>query len=210
MTFDLVRPVPVAPLRTAARIRREGKRIQLVESVILGGPDQDEEVAVASVLRLRTGESADVAAASAPDLPSPPPWHGDDARTSWFASKGLDERMVPAYLRSLELSPSHPHAVWFRLPRPVVAGHPTPPSVLVAAFADFASGVGQRLDIGALIAVNPDVSVQVFREPESEWIAVESTAYYAADSVGQTAARMFDRRGYIGTASTALLVDRST
>src|SRR5919106_6502886 len=53
ITVDLLRPVPVAPLRAPARVVREGKRIQVVEAVL---HHEDVEVARCAALRLRIGD----------------------------------------------------------------------------------------------------------------------------------------------------------
>ena len=56
LTVDLMRAVPVARLETAARVVREGKRVQVVEAALV---HDGVEVARASARRVRTADSAD-------------------------------------------------------------------------------------------------------------------------------------------------------
>ncbi|MFO1537577.1 MAG: acyl-CoA thioesterase domain-containing protein, partial [Actinomycetota bacterium] len=56
LTVDLMRAVPVGRLTGVTRVVREGKRVQVVEASL--GHD-GIEVARASALRIRVGESAD-------------------------------------------------------------------------------------------------------------------------------------------------------
>ena len=50
-TIDLFRPVPLEPLRVETHIRRDGKRIQVVEAILRHG---DLEVGRATALKIRT------------------------------------------------------------------------------------------------------------------------------------------------------------
>src|SRR5690349_17891455 len=52
--MEVLRPVPLRPLTTAAAVVRPGKRVQLTEAVMRDG---DQEVARASVWRIRAQEA---------------------------------------------------------------------------------------------------------------------------------------------------------
>src|SRR5690242_8979985 len=53
LTVELFRPVPLAPLRVAARTTRAGRNVQSLEASVFAG---DVEVARASALRLRVAD----------------------------------------------------------------------------------------------------------------------------------------------------------
>src|ERR1700709_2246028 len=50
---ELLRPAPLTPLTVVTRIRRPGKRVQLVEAVLLAG---ETEIALATALRIRLAD----------------------------------------------------------------------------------------------------------------------------------------------------------
>lgn len=207
LTVDLTRPVPVAPLGVAARVVREGKRVQLVEAALL---HDDLEVARASALRLRIGQSAGALEdPRRPDETPPRAPTGPDG--SVLARAGFP---VPGFIRALDmervcggLGLGAPACSWFRLRVPVVLGEPVSPLVRLAALADFTSGTANFLPIERWSSINADVSIHVLRQPVGEWIAVDAVAHVAEDGIGHSRAQLFDVEGLVGTGSTAQLVD---
>lgn len=207
LTVDLMRPVPVARLHTEARVVREGKRIQVVEAVLLhdGTP-----VARASALRIRTGDSARALThPRRPDESPPPPPTGSEE--SILARAGLP---VPGFLRALDmqrvtggLGLGAPACTWFRLTVPVVAGEATTPFQRLAALADFTSGTANFLPVDRWSSINADVSIHVLREPVGDWIAVDAVAHVAGDAVGHSHATLYDTSGMVATGSTAQVVE---
>jgi hypothetical protein len=210
LTFDLVRPAPLVALRVEAHVRREGKRIQLVEGVLL---HERVEVARLTALRVRVGDSDDPSVTADPRRPDDgaprPPTEG----RGW--SPGEQDGGVPGFLRALELdrvAGEHgmgaPATTWFRLTVPVVAGHDTTPAMRLAAIADFTSATATYLDPTEWSPVNPDVTVHVLREPVGEWIAVDAVAWYATDGIGHSRASLYDLTGLVGTGATSSILDR--
>jgi hypothetical protein len=210
MTFDLLRPVPVGRLHVEAQVRREGKRIQLVESRIV---HDGVEVAAARVLRVRVGDQSELAGGPPPALhvPAPPPPPSDGV-APWAQAGGVGDavraRYVPGFIKALEIARVTPTAMWFRLRVPVVAGEATSPAVLVAAIADFVSGSSSYLDSTTWSAVNADVSVQLLRDPVGGWIAVDARSWYSGDATGHSRADLFDLDGFVATATASTLVER--
>lgn len=207
LTIDLMRTVPVARLEARARIVREGKRVQLVEAALV---HEGVEVARASALRVRRGESAEALThPRRPDeAPPPPPTHVEE---SVMARAGLP---VPGFLHAVEmhrvtggLGLGAPACTWFRLTRPVVAGTEPSPLVRLAALADFTSGTANYMPIDRWSSINADVSINVLREPIGEWIAVDAVAHVAGDGIGHSRATLFDTTGMVGSGSTVQLVD---
>ncbi len=210
LTVDLLRPAPLAPLTVEAAVRREGKRIQLVDASLL---HDGTEVARASVLRVRIGDSDDPAVTDDPRRPDVAPPRPPRGGLTRFPEVSRVE--LPRFLRALELDrvagvhgQGAPATTWFRLVVPVVAGVETSPLVRLAAIADFTSATASYLDPMEWSAVNPDVSVHVLREPVGEWIAVDAVAFYATDGIGHSRSSLFDVEGLVGTGGTAAVLDR--
>lgn len=207
LTIDLMRAVPVAPLTASARVVREGKRVQVVEAVLL---HEGTEVARAGALRVRIGESAD--ALSDPRRPDEaPPRAPAGGGESILARAGLP---VPGFIRALEmervtggLGLGAPACSWFRLRVPVIHGEPTSPFVRLAALADFTSGTASFLPIDRWSSINADLSIHVLREPVGEWIAVDAVAHVAGDGIGHSRATLHDVEGMVGTGATTQVVD---
>jgi hypothetical protein len=210
MTFDLLRPVPVGRLHVEAHVRREGKRIQLVDTRIL---HDGTEVAVARVLRLRVGDHPELDGPPPAQLavPTPPP-SPDHGVAPWGEGAGVGDavraRYIPGFMKALDLVRVTPTTMWFRLRVPVVAGEPTSPAVRLAAIADFASGSSSHLDPTTWSAVNADVSAQLQREPRGEWIAVDARAWYSGDATGHSRADLFDQDGFVATVTASTLVEQ--
>ncbi|MBM3660007.1 MAG: thioesterase family protein [Actinobacteria bacterium] len=207
LAIDLMRAVPVARLETAARIVREGKRVQVVEAVL---EHDGVVVARASALRVRISDTASALThPRRPDESPPPP--PTQVEESVLAKAGLP---VPGFLLALDmhrvtggLGLGAPACTWFRLRQPVVAGVDPSPLVRLAALADFTSGTANFLPIDKWSSINADISINVLREPIGDWIAVDAVAHVAGDGIGHSRATLYDTTGMVGTGSTVQLVD---
>jgi hypothetical protein len=198
LTVDLHRPVPVGRLRVATEIAREGKRLQIVTATIRSG---DVEVARATALRLRLGEGPTVT--TDPDRPPVvPPGRPVEE------SHAVDGR-GPGFMASLEVRRADDGSAgpWFRMVAPVVAGEVASPTVCLAMVADFAANSANYLDPTRWSAINPDLTVHLARPPAGEWFTVSARSWHGRDGIGHSRADVFDLDGFLGTVTTASLVD---
>jgi hypothetical protein len=210
LTVELLRPAPLRPLTVRTRLRRPGRRVQLVESVLLDG---DVEVALATALRIRTAEVAVDDAVpppgSAPDGVEPPaPWTDEspsftDDRFPWLNTIGMDVRFVAGSLWR-----PGPSAAWFRMRMPLVAGEEPSSAQRVAVAADSGSGVGAALPFGPYSFLNPEITVHFARPIGGEWVAVQAGTMLGPAGTGVTTTRLWDNDGVVGQASAALFVER--
>jgi hypothetical protein len=209
-TFDLVRPVPMGRrLHVDTSIVREGKKIQVVQAVLRDG---ELELARALALRLRLLDVADAVAAPADppapaglDLPLPPPEEAVD--------RFGDQAGMPGFLRSMTLrriegDPAGRGIYWVRLRVPLVAGEETSPISRLAVVGDYTSLIGVMSDLGAVSAINPDVSLQIARAPEGEWVAVAGTTTLdRRTGIGHSVAALHDRGGVVAHSTASQLVE---
>src|SRR5919198_74797 len=79
ITFDIPRPVPIAPLEVATRVVRGGRRVELVQASVRAG---GEEVVRAVALRLRRAELALPGAWTPPTRPRRGPSTASSGRSS--------------------------------------------------------------------------------------------------------------------------------
>ncbi|HEX7094986.1 MAG TPA: thioesterase family protein [Acidimicrobiales bacterium] len=209
LTVNLWRAVPLTPLRVAHDVRREGKRLQVIDLSLFDG---ETEVASAQVLRVRTGDTSDPEVTQHPHRPStaPPPLPTGGGQL--FSGPAADRI---GFIRSLDaqrvigrLGEGAPSVMWVRMRQPLVAGCDTPPAARAAFGSDFASALASYLDISRWSYINPDVNLHLLREPTSEWIGIDGTTWVGERGIGHGRASMFDLDGFIGTASASQVVDR--
>ena len=200
VTFEFVRPVPLAELEVAAQIVKPGRRVQLLEGTVL---DQSgNEVVRARALRVGRTETA-VTPSEVAMPPGPQEGQAGDypVTATAFATHAMEIRFVRGAF--LELGPA---TAWFRLRYPLVAGEETSPMQRLAAAADFGNGISAALSWDEHLFINPDLTLYVERPPVGQWICLQARTRIAADGVGIAESQLFDEQGQVGRATQALLV----
>lgn len=207
LTYDILRPVPLAPLRVDVRPLRDGRRVQVAEAALT--TEDGTELVRCRALRIRTGE-VDVAPEAGTDDPAPRTGPDGLARFAGHETwqpygfwDAVDVRFVDG-----ELGPPGPATCWFRVVAPLLEGVEVTPLARVAAAADFGNGIGSPLPFGSYLFINPDLNVNVHRLPVGEWIAMSSRSVAHPSGIGLATSTLFDGAGRIGTASQSLFVDR--
>jgi hypothetical protein len=201
ITFEIMRAVPIAPLRAEARITRPGRRVQLVEGVLA---DDEGEVMRATAWRLRT------APVELPDLPrqGEPP-RPEAAEPGGFIATGQEvgyhSAMEYRFLKGAftELGPAK---VWMRMRHPLVAGEEPSPLQRVLTAADSGNGVSVTLDWTRYLFINVDLSVHLERMPVGEWICLDAVTRPHPNGVGIADTLLLDERGPIGRGLQSLLI----
>jgi hypothetical protein len=207
LTVDLMRPVPLTPLRVVSRVVRPGKKLQIVEAALLDG---DVEVAQARALRLRTLDDELEPAWHSPHVdPLPPP-----RQPGRFLRMNTGQ---VGFWNAVEMSPvagelfvPGPASVWFRLLVPVVAGVEPSPLQRVAAVADFGNGVGSGIDRTRISFINADVSVSLHRLPVGEWIGLDGLMFAEPTGIGVAETVLHDERGRIGRGLQTVILEALT
>ena len=211
LTVELLRPVPITPLRVSCEVVRPGRKVQLVRAVLTAG---DVEVAVAHGLRIRTTELP-VPAGVVTVEPAPPgPDHG--RRTRFLTTPAGGEvtgfHTTANDIRFLEggFDEAGPAFAWIRLLVPVVAGEEVSPAMRAAAAADFGNGLSWVLPATGWLFVNPDLTLHLARPPRGEWIGLRSRTFPSDGGIGMAESALSDREGRFGRAAQSLLLDRRT
>jgi Thioesterase-like superfamily len=201
ITFEILRAVPIAPLRVEARITRPGRRVQLVSGAL---SDEEGEVIRATAWRLRT------APVELPELPHPEAPPGPDtAEPGDFIPTGQEVGYHTAMeYRFLEgaFTKLGPAKVWMRMRHPLVAGEQPSPLQRVLTAADSGNGVSVTLDWNRYLFINVDLSVQLERMPIGEWVCLDAVTLPQPHGVGTADTLLLDERGRIGRALQTLLV----
>jgi hypothetical protein len=203
ITFEIMRPVPIAAVQVAARRLRDGRNTELVEASLSA---DGVEVMRATALRIRRAE-----------LPLPPGLA--EARRLPGSDQGRHEPFFPTgqevgYHTAIEwrfvagsFLEAGPATVWLRMRHPLLPGETPSPLVRVLAAADSGNGVSAALDYRRWLFINADLTVYLVRPPVGEWVALEA-ATTIAGGVGMATSVLHDEQGPIGRGLQALLVDR--
>jgi hypothetical protein len=205
MTVELLRPVPLDPLTVAVEVLRPGKKVQVLDAVIRAG---DTEVVRARALRMREVDLPTDDAVVLGDVMEPGPAGSTpyDSRT-FIATDGFFHAFDLALAHGSWGRPGQA-AMWFRLRSAVVAGEPVVPFSRVAATAEFTNGLGNAFPWGGYLFINPDLTVTVARQPESDWIGIDAHTVVGPNGSGFAESALYDERGRIGRATQSLLLDR--
>jgi len=204
ITYELLRPVPLAPLSLGIRVLRDGKRVQLLEASLHAG---EQEVVRATALRIRRD------AVPAPVPPTEPPPHGGPATSApihmpafeagppMFARDGMEVRFADGAFADVG-----PAFAWFRLRVPLLAGEEPSPLQRLAAAADFPNGIATAVSWATHVFINPDLTLYVERLPEGEWVGLDAVTRVGDSGVGVSDAALYDERGRVGRAQQGLYV----
>jgi Thioesterase-like superfamily len=202
LTFDLWRPVAVAPVETQLRVLREGRKAIFSEATLTQG---DAIAARCTALWLRSTPEA-TAFLDAPSIVPPRPETGRSipphiqAWSRFFV--GVETRMIEG-----DLAEMGPASVWFRMQRPLVDSEANSPLMNAVSAADLASGIAAVVDLRKWTFINADLTLHFWREPASEWILVEARTQPGPDGLAQTTATLSDTRGAFGTVAQSILIE---
>jgi hypothetical protein len=196
-TIDLVRPVPMGPLRVRTSTLKPGRKIQVVEALLID--DSDEVVTRAVAVRMP------IVAGFEPD-PDAAPLGPDEADVSrpepggdvvYYHSHGAEYRVGRLNERD--------HLMWVRLRTELLPGEPASPSMLAVAASDAPSGLTGIQQVGWR-SINADITTQLFRRPEGEWIGMVARSH-TWSGIGLAEAELHDVKGRIGRSTETVLVE---
>ena len=203
VTLEILKPVPIGPVRVEAEVVRPGRRVQLVEARLSG---EAGELIKARAWLLRPGE-IDIPE-EAVSMPQPPPGPEEGSEPGFFATgqdAGYHTAMEWRSVRGGFLEPG-PATFWLRMDCPLVAGEEPTPLQRTLVAADVGNGISAVLDWHRFIFINVDLSVQLERMPEGEWVCVDAATLPQQSGIGTAESVLFDRRGRIGRAAQTLLI----
>ena len=202
LAYDILGPVPVGPVRVAARLARGGRRVELIEAVLDAG-DEERPLMRLHAWRMRARDDGFGQALRAPHRP-------EDGRseTARFFSEEI------AYHRSLEwrfvkgsFNAPGPAAVWTRPACALVEGDAITPLEHLLVMSDAASGISHELDWQRFMFVNVDLNLALMRPPSGEWMCMDAVTRLSGTGAGQCFADLYDLDGLVGRSTQALLVD---
>lgn len=204
LIFDLWRPAGLRAYRVETEMLRDGRKAKTVQVRLKDG--ETEIGRCSALLTAQGGQSptdpfSTVAAADAPPEAGTPPPAFAQKWSRYF--QNVSVRLIEGALEK-----PGPAAAWMRLDLPMVEGEANTPLVQAVQAADFASGVGQIVDMREWTFINPEISLYFFRPPEGDWILIRSRTRAGANGAGLTTATLSDRQGPFAEVMQAMTFER--
>jgi hypothetical protein len=197
ITFEILRPVPLAPLTVEARVERPGRSVEMLEAALVG---PEGELMRARGWRVQVGE------VELDSAESPPPGPESAEPRPFFPTGeevGYHTAMEYRFVSGGFLEPG-PATVWMRMRGALVDGERPTPLERVLVAADSGNGVSAALDWRDHLFINTDLSVHLLRPPDGEWVCLDAVTYVNGLGLSDTA--LWDEHGRIGRAAQTLLV----
>jgi acyl-coenzyme A thioesterase PaaI-like protein len=224
LSYEFLRPVPMAPLKLTTHISRPGRRVQALQAELeadgmivcrasalrlVSTPKTLPELALAQVRAARAHALAE------PRDGQPVQFALDDSDHKSFASTAMEMRFLEGAPLAGELPemdtqskhvPSGAAQVWMRLRYPVLEDRPLTPLPRVAATSDFGNGVATVLPFEEYLFINADLTISIDRRPTGEWVALDARTLLHPGGIGWAESVVHDELGPVGRAAQALVV----
>lgn len=203
VTYEVMRPVPIGPVRVNAEILRPGRRVEMFGASL--SDDAGRELMRAQGWRLATSEVSfeqppgRLAAPPGPEAGEHRPFFETGHEVGYHSA--VEYRFIAGAFRELG-----PATVWMRMGVPLLPGEEPTPLQRLLVVADSGNGVSAAIDWSRYLFVNVDLSVHLHRMPEGEWICLDAVTLPETNGIGIADTALFDRRGPIGRAAQTLLI----
>jgi hypothetical protein len=206
ITASLLRPLPIGEMAIEVATDYTGRNAGHYSARLIAA---GKEVALFTALMQR--QTAVTLPDTLPGHPLPallPAPEECPVATFPFASS----RLGYADLVEARLARGHffrgPCATWFRLRHPLLEGALPGSYERVAVAADSGNGISAVLDLSKYVFVNSDLTINLLRRPQGEWIGLDARTQLGPDGGGLAESALFDGRGLIGRATQSLSVRR--
>jgi hypothetical protein len=202
ITFEIMRSIPIGPVAVEARIVRPGRRVQMLEAELrVGG----EVLMMARAWRLRKA-ALDLPAEAIAIPPGPAlPEAGEGDFFPGAEDEGYHTAMEIRFV-SGAFQQLGPACAWLRMRVPLVEGEDPTPLQRTLVAADVGNGISGAVDFRKFVFVNVDLTVQLERLPEGEWIGVDATTIVRPTGNATAESVLADERGRFGRALQSLIV----
>jgi len=205
LTVNLLRPVPIAELKVRVAEDYAGRNAAHYSATVVA---EGKEVmrCTALVQREAVLPLPEGLAGHPPPLAPRPPEESEAQKTEFQSEDQVGYgRLVETRVAAGRMWRG-PSAVWFRMRQPLVEGEAPAPAERVAVAADSGNGVSAVLDYRKYLFVNSDLTINLLRRPEGEWICIEAQSYFGPNAGGLAESRIYDMQGMVGRATQSLVL----
>jgi len=208
VSFEILRPIPLAELTVTTAVVRDGRRVQELTAELRAG---EQLVCRAGALRISPVDDSVAAEAGTVAQESgaramPGPEAGEPAA---FV---IEHDPRDTFAKAMEMSfldtpfSLAPTRVWMRVGDPMLEGEPVSPLASLVATADFGNGVSAVLPFATHVFINADLHVHLWREPHGKWIGLDSRTILVGGGSAMSTSVLHDGDGPVGQAFQSLVV----
>ena len=203
LTLDVLRPVPMHGLEITVDVTRNTRTLATTR-LELHDPDGTRCVVASSMHLVRQALG---------DIPTAPvvPLRREEAEPGRFPLSG-SLHDAPAFSQFVETAfpPGHaaepgPKTIWMRAPN-LLEGERQSPIQSICALADCGNGISFNAEPSKIGFMNTDLTLQIHREPVSDWLAADSTSHWQSSGIGMSHSVLHDTRGPLGVALQTLVL----
>ena len=194
LTVEILSGVPVENLLASGEVIKNGKQTAVVEASIsregkMLARATSQWLAKPREIVANKGEVPKIPALRAdpgshPDIEYPRPGFNADAVDLRILSGSTEE--------------PGPGLIWARLDHPLVAGESPSLFQQVATLSDLGAAVGWENADDDQPLINTDVTLQLLREPENEWVLFESNVQRVTNNLACCKTTLTDQAGLLG------------
>jgi acyl-Coa thioesterase superfamily protein len=189
-----LRPTPMTDLRTQLAVVTEGGRVSVVDNT-LWPANEDQPCATVRVTLSRE---------RAIDVPGFADEPGDLVDPAQFPQRAVHLVQGRQWFMDAMETRTGDGVAWFRLNQRIIEG--AGPLSAVLGPADWTHGIARPLQ-NVVADPNPNLTVQLFRQPQGEWLGVRAqTRWSPAAGLGVGSGTLLDTHGEIGRVSMSVIL----
>ncbi len=203
LTVDLLRPLPLAGLRVAAETTRHTKTLATTRVTV---HDLDDTLCATAT----TMHMVRKALGAVPNVDIPAPRLADTVDGPFPIGEMRHD--LPGFAHHSQIAyptggnqGAGPKTVWMRTP-PLLEGEEPSPIQALCPLADCGNGISWNAPTREMGFMNTDLTVQIHREPVSDWLASDSISHWQPSGIGMSQSVLFDTQGPVGTALQTLVL----
>lgn len=204
LTASLWRPIPIAALQLETATDYAGRNVAHLSARLVSGGRELARFTAVGQREAGVQVPQSLAGHPPPQAPASPEASPDTEfphRTGVIGYHDLVELRTAAGILF-----RGPCAIWFRLRHALVEGELPGPLERVAVAADSGNGISAVLDFRHYTFVNSDLTINLLRPAQGEWICIDAHTFVGPAGAGLAEARIFDATGLIGRSTQSLLV----
>jgi Acyl-CoA thioesterase C-terminal domain/Acyl-CoA thioesterase N-terminal domain len=204
LTANLLRPIPIAPLAVEVQTEYAGRNVAHFAARLTAG---GKELARCTAVAQRESELEVPAGLPGHPLPQAPRAADDSPaeRFPWSIKTIGYQDLIESRVAQGAMFRG-PSAVWFRMRYPLVAGEEPSALQRVAVAADSGNGISAVLDFRRYVFVNADLTINLLRRPQGEWICIDARTLLGPSGGGLAEAGIFDSTGLVGRSTQSLAI----
>jgi hypothetical protein len=201
-TFEILRPIPIAPLRVGAEVIRPGKSVVLTTATLSA---DDGEVMRAQGWLIRREDDLGLPHVVAGSPPTQGPETGQSVDLFPTGRVSYLTAMEWRFIKGMFLEQG-PATAWARMRLPLIDDEEITPLSRALVLADSGNGISSALDFDNWMFINCDLTVYLHRLPVDEWVCLDGATTIEPSGIGLATSVLSDKKGVIGRGLQALFV----